>query len=81
MFCFHYVLQVRGRLKAAWPFLGTMRIQLKVRRPEGSDFKLVDLCDSPEELKRMTVADMKEKLSKQLGLGSYHFFFLIIIIV
>lgn len=51
--------------------LFAMRIQLKVRKPEGSDFKLVDLCNSYEELQMMTVADMKETISKQLGLGSY----------
>lgn len=48
-----------------------MRIQLQVKKPEGSDIKLVDLCNSQDELKKMTVAQMKEKISKQLGIGSY----------
>lgn len=54
-----------------------MGIQLQVRKPEGGDFKLVDLCGSQEELKRMTIAQMKERITKQIGLGSYNLLFLL----
>lgn len=54
-----------------------MRIQLQVRKPEGGDIKLVDLCGSQYELKRMTVALMKERITKQLHLGSYNLLFLL----
>lgn len=76
-FYFHSDIRVRRRLTTrpssvllnfVWV---TMRIQLQVKKPEGSDIKLVDLCNSQDELKKMTVAQMKEKISKQLGIGSY----------
>uniref|UniRef100_A0A8C4E8X3 Ubiquitin-like domain-containing protein n=1 Tax=Dicentrarchus labrax TaxID=13489 RepID=A0A8C4E8X3_DICLA len=45
-----------------------MKIQVKVNGPRGEE-KVIDLCDSEEQLKRFTVMQLKEKITKELVIG------------
>lgn len=45
-----------------------MIIQLKVIGPGGEE-KIIDLCHNEEQLKKITVRQLREKLTKELGIG------------
>lgn len=48
-----------------------MGIQLKVNGPKGDYVKVLDLCDSNEQLRRITVIQLKEKIARQLMIGTF----------
>ncbi|KAK5858703.1 hypothetical protein PBY51_002824 [Eleginops maclovinus] len=45
-----------------------MKIQLRVNGPRG-DEKIVDLCQNEEDLKRITVLMLKERITRELKIG------------
>lgn len=53
-----------------------MGIQLKVNGPQGDYVKVLDLCDSKEQLEKITVEQLKEKIARQLVIGTFLFCFL-----
>uniref|UniRef100_A0A8C4GJF0 Ubiquitin-like domain-containing protein n=1 Tax=Dicentrarchus labrax TaxID=13489 RepID=A0A8C4GJF0_DICLA len=47
-----------------------MPIQVKVNGPRGEE-KIIDLCDSEEQLKRITVKDLKTKIAQELRISMF----------
>uniref|UniRef100_A0A672Z9V7 Ubiquitin-like domain-containing protein n=1 Tax=Sphaeramia orbicularis TaxID=375764 RepID=A0A672Z9V7_9TELE len=45
-----------------------MGVQLNVTGPRGEE-KIIDLCDSEDQMKRLTVMHLKKKIIKELGIG------------
>lgn len=51
-----------------------MGIQLKVNGPQGDYVKVLDLCDSKEQLEKITVTQLKEEIARQLVIGTFFCF-------
>lgn len=48
-----------------------MGVQLRVNTPQGGTSKVIDLCDSEAQLKKITVMQLKEKISEQLLISTF----------
>lgn len=48
---------------------GKMRIQLKVHSPTGQE-RIIDLCDSEAQLRKITVMQLKDKLTRELMIST-----------
>lgn len=48
-----------------------MGIQLRVNTPQGGTSKVIDLCDSEAQLRKITVMQLKEKISEQLLISTF----------
>lgn len=55
-----------------------MVIQLKVRKPDGNEIRLINLCDYEKQIKRMTVSEMKTKIAEQLRISKFNVFLFIL---
>lgn len=62
--------QSRGAVVVAVNGLGgKMRIQLKVQSPTGQE-RIVGLCDSEAQLRKITVMQLKDKLTQELMIST-----------
>ena len=69
---------VAHRIICTWALsspTGRMRVQLKVHGPKGEE-KIIDLCDSDRELRRMTVTQLRDKVAGELRISTFNVSFL-----